>query len=76
MITITNAQIYSISGEMAYQIDYNDGTVIRVVEGQGIIRNEVKSGNEWIQSGKPYKVAHSKSRQAERVKSLVIEFLS
>jgi hypothetical protein len=75
MITIQNAQVYSTKGEMAYQIDYSNGTSVRAVESNGqIIRNEVKTANGWKQAGKAYRVENSKTRQAERVKAAAMEF--
>jgi hypothetical protein len=74
MIKITNATIYSTKGEMAYQIEYSDGTIIRAVESNKIIRNEFKTATGWKHAGKAYKVDHSKTRQAERVKAEVIKF--
>jgi len=74
MIHITNATIYSTKGEMAYQIDYSDGTSIRAVESNRIIRKEHKTAEGWKQAGKAYRVEHSKTRQAEKVKAAAIEF--
>ena len=74
MIQITNATIYSTKGEMAYQIDYSNGTSIRAVESNQIIRNERKTAEGWKQAGKAYRVEHSKTRQAEKVKAAAIEF--
>ena len=74
MIQITSAQIYSMKGEMAYQIDYSNGACIRAVESKQIIRNEIKTASGWRQAGKAYRVEHSKTRQAERIKSAAIEF--
>jgi len=69
MIQITNATIYSTKGEMAYQIDYSNGTSVRAVESTGqIIRKEFKAATGWKQVGKPYKVNHNRKRQAERIK--------
>lgn len=78
MITITNATIYSINKatEMAYQVEYSNGTVVRVVESKDqIIRNEYKKNGEWVQSGKAYIVNNDKKRQAERLKDTVISFV-
>jgi len=76
MITIKNAQIYSMKGEMAYEVEYSDGTKVRVVESAGnIIRNEYLKDGKWIQAGKAYVVQHNKKRQAERLKEEVKKFL-
>lgn len=76
MVTIQNAQVYSAKGEMAYQIDYSNGTSVRAVESRGnIIRNEyLAADGGWEQAGKSYKVDHSKTRQAERVKAAAVNF--
>jgi hypothetical protein len=77
MITIENASIYSTNGEMAYQINYSDGTIIRAVESPNrYIRNEYLKNGEWVQSGKPYIVSHNKHRNAERTKANAINFLN
>lgn len=75
MITIIDAQIYSTNNEIAYQIEYSDSTIIRVVEGKEIIRSEYKKNGEWIQSGTPYIVNKNKKRQNERLKQTVLDFL-
>lgn len=76
MITITEASIYSTKGEMAYEITYSEGTVVRVVVGSGLIRKEYKDKGEWKQSGKPYVVKHNARRQAERLVDEVKKFLA
>ena len=77
MITIENASIYSTNGEMAYQIDYSDGTMVRTVESQDrYIRVEYLKNGEWVQSGKPYIVRHNKRRNGERIKDHAIKFLN
>lgn len=78
MITITNATIYSINKatEMAYEVEYSEGTVVRAVESKDkIIRKEFKKNGEWVLSGKAYIVNNDKKRQAERLKDTVIEFV-
>lgn len=67
MIIIENASIYSSNGDMAYQIQYSDGTTIRALVSNSIIRKEWKKNGEWVLSGKPYKVVHNKRRNAERI---------
>jgi hypothetical protein len=77
MVTIKSASVYSINGgaAMAYQIDYSEGTSIRVVEEPGqIIRNEYKTADGWTQSGKSYIVRHNRARQGERIKAKAIAF--
>ena len=76
MITVINHQIYSTGGEIAYQLDYSEGTKVRTVEGNGMIRKEYLSGSDWVQSGKPYVVKKNKMRQAERIKDTVIKALA
>lgn len=78
MITIKNAQISSINNglEMAYTIEYSDGTNVRaVVSKDQFIRKEYKVDNNWKQSGKAYKVEHNKKRQAEKIVEIVQEWL-
>lgn len=68
MITITNASIYSTKGEMAYQVTYSDGTIIRVIQGKDAwVRNEYKKGDTWVAAGKAYLVKKNSKRQAERL---------
>lgn len=77
MITVTNASHYSINkaSEMAYEIEYSDGTKVRAVESVGnTIRREYKDGTEWKMAGKSYVVDHSKNRQAEKIKATVLAF--
>lgn len=79
MITVANAQTYTMKNgaEMAYEIEYSDGTKIRTVESTDrIIRTEYKVGDVWKQSGKPYVVAKNKNRNAEQIKARVIEFIA
>jgi len=78
MIILTNASKYSINGgtEMAFQIDYTDGTSVRaVIALNGTIRKEYKNNGTWMQAGKPYKIKHNKKRHAEQIKETVNEFL-
>jgi hypothetical protein len=74
--TITSAKSYSTkSGEMAFQIEDSEGTLVRAVESKDrFIRVEWMCKGDWVQSHKPYKIAHSKIRNAERIKALVINF--
>jgi hypothetical protein len=75
MVTIQSAQIYSSQGEMAYQIEYSDGTTVRAVEAPGhIIRCEHKTANGWKATCKPYVVSHSKVRNGERIKAAAQAF--
>ena len=75
MITIQSAQVYSMQGSMAYQIDYSNGASVRAVESRGqIIRNEYKTPAGWKQAGKTYVVNHNKRRQGERIKAAAVEF--
>lgn len=75
MITVQNAQVYSTQGEMAYEIKYSDGTVVRAVESSGnIIRAEYKTASGWKLTHKPYVVKHSKVRNAERIKAAAQAF--
>jgi hypothetical protein len=75
MITIQNAQVYSAQGEIAYQVDYSDGTKVRAVESKGsIIRKEWLKNSTWTAVGKPYVVNHSKVRDAEKIKAAAIKF--
>jgi hypothetical protein len=67
MIIIENASIYSTNGDMAYEIQYSDGTTVRALVSNSIIRKEWKKNGEWVLSGKPYKVVHNKRRNAERI---------
>jgi hypothetical protein len=74
MITVANATRYSINKatEMAYEIEYSDGTKVRAVQSKGhVFRKEYSRGGAWVQSGKAYVVNHSKKRQAEQIKQTV-----
>jgi len=77
-VTIINCAAYSINKatEMAYQIDYSEGTKVRVVVGAGMVRNEYLKDGAWVQSGKAYVVAHNKQRQAERAIKTVKEWIA
>ena len=77
MITITNAQSYSINKgtEVAYEITYSEGTKVRAVVGNGMIRKEHLKGGVWTLSGKAYVVDHSKQRAAEGIVTTVKEWL-
>ena len=72
-ITITNAQIYSMNKgkEVAYEVEYSEGTKVRAVEAGNTIRKEYKDGDTWKLSGKPYIVDKNKKRQAEKLKEVV-----
>jgi hypothetical protein len=77
MITITSAAVYSIKGEIAYEITYSEGTKVRAVESKGnIIRKEAMIDGEWKLVGKPYVVVHNKQRAAEKIKKQAQEFLA
>jgi len=71
MITITETSIYTVNGEMAYQITYSDGTQVRAVVGGDMIRQEYKTNGEWLLVGKPYIIKHDSRRNAERIKATV-----
>jgi hypothetical protein len=76
MIQITNATIYSMKGEVAYQVDYSEGSQVRAVVGKdGWIRKEFKINGEWKLSGKSYKVRSDRKRQAERLIDIAKQFL-
>lgn len=77
-VTIANAAVYSINkgAEIAYQIDYSEGTQVRaVVSAGGWIRKEYKVNGEWKLSGKPYIVNHDKKRHGERIIAAVTDWL-
>lgn len=77
MITIIDAAIYSTNGEMAYEITYSEGTKVRAVESSDrLIRKEYLKDGAWVQSGKPYVVAHNKRRNAECLKANAQKFLA
>ena len=71
MITILNASIYSMkqNTEMAYEIEYSDGSFVRaVISTDKIIRREFKNNiGEWVAIGKPYVIRHDVKRNAERI---------
>ena len=74
MITISEASVYSINKgtELAYQLVYSDGSVVRAVTSiNGTIRKEYLDKGEWKLSGKPYIVANNKKRAAEILKETV-----
>ncbi len=76
-VTVTNCRIYSMSSEMAYQITYSDGTEVRaVVSPKQYIRCEYLKNGVWVQSGKPYIVKSTKTRNAETIKLTCEKFLS
>ena len=76
MIEVTAAQIYSIKGtEIAYELTYSEGTKVRAVEGNGIIRKECKFPEGWKLVGKPYAIVKNKNRVAERIKLEVVKFI-
>lgn len=77
MIHIVDAKVYSMSGEIAHQIEYSDGTKVRAVESKDrFIRKECKVGDEWKPVGKPYVVAKNRQRSAERIKKITRDFLN
>jgi hypothetical protein len=68
--------MYSVNGAMVYQVEYSEGTIIRVIESPGaVIRSEYKTADGWRPAGKPYIVRHDKKRQSERIKDKVIALL-
>lgn len=76
MITIQDAKIYSTKGEMAYALTYSEGTEVRAVEGNGLIRKEHKKNGVWVLTGKAYVVDHNKKRSAEKIKAAAQAFLA
>jgi hypothetical protein len=79
MITIVNASIASINKgtEMAYYVEYSEGTKIRVVVAAGgWIRQEYLKDGRWLPAGKAYIVNKDKKRQGERIIEKVKEFVS
>lgn len=76
-IKVSDAQIYSVAGEVVYQLKYSDGTVVRAVTSPNrIIRKEVSSNGVWQSVGKPYVVGSSKKRAAESIVSMVRQFFN
>jgi hypothetical protein len=77
MITVTNAQIYSIENgaATAYEITYSEGSVVRtVMMNDGWIRLEYKNNGQWkVSCG--YTVKKNKKRQGERMIERVKKFL-
>lgn len=77
--TFADASQYSINGgrEIAYQIDYSDGTQVRaVVAAGGRIRKEYKARGEWKPAGAAYVVRKNRTRQGERIIAAVERFLA
>lgn len=77
MITVTNAQIYSIENKtaMAYEITYSEGSVVRAaMMNDGFIRCEYKNNGQWKVSCE-YIVKKNKKRQGERMIERVKKFL-
>lgn len=77
-VTIVNAAEYSTNGgEMAYQVDYSDGTQVRVVVGRdGYARKQYKNAQGvWVGAGKPYIVRSDRKRQGDRLIASVKAFL-
>jgi hypothetical protein len=75
MITVIEAQMYSMKNEMAYQITYSDNTTVRVIESKDkTIRSEYYFNSLWI-AGKKYVVKHNSKRQYERIKQKVLNYL-
>jgi hypothetical protein len=75
MITIKSAQVYSTHNEMAYLIEYTDGTQVRAVEAKDkIIRCEYLKNGLWVTTSKPYVITSSKVRNAEKIKNSAIDF--
>lgn len=78
MITITNAQTYSIENgvAMAYEITYSEGSVVRtVITNDGWIRLEYKNNDEW-KIAREYIVKKNKKRQGERMIETVKNFIA
>jgi hypothetical protein len=80
MITIANATIYTIkgTGDMAYEIEYSEGTKVRAVKSKvgGWIRKEAMVKGAWELCGKPYIVKADKKRQAEQIVEQVLAFIA
>lgn len=80
MVTITSATIYTIKGscDMAYEIEYSEGSKVRAVKSRvgGWIRKEAQVNGEWMLCGKPYVVKADKKRQAERIVDQVHAFIA
>lgn len=77
MITVTNAQIYSIENgnAVAYEITYSDGQVVRtVVANDDWLRLEYKTNCGWKIS-RGYIVKKDNRRQGERMIETVKNFL-
>lgn len=75
MITVQTTQSYSIknASEMAFEIEYTDGTKVRAVESKDrFIRKEWLKNGSWVQVGKPYIISKDKSRAAESIKKTVM----
>lgn len=76
-VKVIDAQIYSVAGEIAYELTYGDGTIVRAVTSpHRIIRKEVGSNGAWRSVGKPYVVGSSKKRAAETIVSMVRRFFN
>ncbi len=78
MISIADAQQYSIGAEIVYQIEYSDGTKVRAIESpSAIIRRQYLNGGEWVECGKNYTADRAVwNRAAERIKAEVLAFLA
>ena len=77
MVIIQSASIYSTGGSVAHQIDYSDGTSLRVIESRSHwLQTEQKKKNGWVRVGRAYKVQADKRRSAERVQKTAQKFLS
>ena len=76
-VTVSDAQIYSAAGEVAYRLTYSDGSIVRaVISPNRIIRKEFSSNGVWQTVGKPYVVGSSKGRAAETIVSMVRQFFN
>ena len=78
-VTVIGASIYSMSKgqEMAHEIEYSEGTVVRVIQDKaGWIRCEYKDKfNCWIET-KRYKVLKNKKRNGEGLIEIAKAFLA
>lgn len=78
-VSIVGVQMYGINKqtEMAYQVEYSEGTIVRVVESKGgWLRKEYKSNDSWVLVGNPYLVKKNKKRDGEKIIETVKSILA
>lgn len=78
IVTIINACTYNINAasEMAYEIEYSEGTRVRaVISKTKFIRKEWNDGGVWKAVGKPYIINKNKKRDAEKIVDSVKNFI-